>query len=41
MRLGLDAARWREQIGVSWFEAVAREDALLEAFRDAFQIEVE
>jgi hypothetical protein len=41
LRLGLDAQRWREQIGVGWFEAVAREDALLVAFRDAFQVEVE
>jgi hypothetical protein len=38
LSFGLDAQRFREAISVGWFEAVAREDVLIEAFRAAFQI---
>jgi hypothetical protein len=38
LSFGLDPQRFRDAISVGWFEAVAREDVLIEAFRSAFQI---
>jgi hypothetical protein len=41
LSFGLDAQRFREAISIGWFESVAREELLIEAFRAAFEVEVE
>jgi hypothetical protein len=41
LSFGLDAQRFREAISVGWFEPVAREELLIEAFRAAFVVRVE
>ena len=41
LSFGLDPQRFREAISVGWFEAVAREEVLLGAFRSAFAVGVE
>ena len=41
LSFGLDPQLFRDAIGVGWFEAVAREEVLIEAFGAAFRIELE
>jgi hypothetical protein len=41
LSFGLDAQRFRDAVSVGWFEAVAREEVLIEAFRAAFDVGVE